>query len=157
MIAILAAMLRVSDSNVLDETLFISIAAVMSWYVAVSTLASARYLLLGLPFLIVAMGISRFRSRLWMIFGVTAIAFVSMYGVLMVIASRGDWPVFFGLGNPTTNQLSGAAYRIYTSDWGITGGAVALLVIAIALLNGLLYSNSQAVLQSKPRLATIEP
>ena len=157
MITILGALLRVSAPEALDEALLVSIAAMMCWYVVFSTLASARYLVLGIPFLILAAGFSRLRSRLWMIVGLTAIAFISMYGVLMEIAARGDWPDFYGLGNSTTNPLSGAVFGIYTSDWGITGGAVLLLLIAITLLSGLLGGISEAVPRDRARLAFVEP
>jgi len=156
-IAVLVALIRGRTGKGLDESLFVSIAAVMCWYVAFSTLASARYLLLALPFLILALGISGVRARLLAIVALSTISFLSMYGVLMVIAVRGEWPVYFGLGNPSTNPLSDAVYQLYTSDWTITIGALALLLVAVTLTNSLFGRTARSAVLRTPLSRPVEP
>jgi hypothetical protein len=134
MLVLLWTLWGIRPANLTNEPLFLAIAAVLCAYVAFSTVASARYLLLALPFLILGLINSAAGTRLWMIGGLTAIAFISMYGVLMEIAVRGDWPVYFGLGNPSTNSFSHAAYQLYTSDAVITVLALVLLLILEVLL-----------------------
>jgi hypothetical protein len=80
---------------------------------------------------------------LWLIGGVTAIALLSMYGIFMEIAVRGDWPVFFGLGNPSTNAVSNVVYQLYTSDIAITALGLLLLLIAQVLLQRLDSASGQ--------------
>jgi hypothetical protein len=135
-----------------DDVLFLSIAAVMAAYVTLSTLASARYLLIGLPFMILALRNSSSRTRLWMLGGVTLISFVSMYGVFMEIAVRGEWPNYFGLGNPSTNLISNVVYRLYNSDVVIYALAVLLVLIAESLLLMLYRASSRSLTVSRPAL-----
>jgi hypothetical protein len=100
--------------------------------------------------------VSRSPALVWIAAGVSAIAFVSMYGVMMQIAVRGDWPNYFGLGNPSTNLMSRAVHSLYTSDLIITAGAITLLVIATSLLSALLAPAGDLT-PPKPRLATLGP
>jgi len=77
---------------------------------------------------------------LWLVLGIiTATSLLSMYGLFMVIAARGDWPSFFGLGSPTSNPLSGAIHWIYTSDVFITIFACLLLLAVLALLGEVIH------------------
>ena len=122
------------STNANPQTFYLATAVLFVAYVAFSTLASARYLLLALPFVILADLKSATFSRWLTIGGLTAIAFVSQYGILMEIAVRGDWPSFVGLGNPSTNAVSGFIYRVYTSDIAITVLAVLLVVIVFGTL-----------------------
>jgi Gpi18-like mannosyltransferase len=132
--AILWMLWRTRPERLSNEVLLLSVSGVLIAYVAFSTVASARYLLLAVPLLILVLARSPSRIVLATIGGLSIIAFISMYGVLMEIAVRGDWPIFYGLGNPTTNPLSGAIYQAYTSDVTITVLAVVLLVILQVLM-----------------------
>jgi len=141
MVAFLAVMLavvwmlwRAPADRLTNEMLYLSLSAVLVSYVVFSTLASARYLLLALPFLLLGLARASWRSRAWMIGGLTFISFLSMYGVLMQIAVRGEWPSYFGLGNPSTNVFSNIVYQLYTSDIVITVLGLVMLVLAEALV-----------------------
>jgi hypothetical protein len=132
MLAVLWMLARSRADRLTNEMLYLSLSVVLVTYVVFSTLASARYLLLALPFLVLSLSSSTFRSRLWMIGGLTLVSFLSMYGVMMEIAVRGEWPDYFGLGNPSTNAFSNVIYQLYTSDVAITVLGLLLLILAEA-------------------------
>ena len=132
---------RINRGGDPNAMLFSSLALVMTAYVVFSTHASARYLLLALPFVILALANSASIIRFGMVCGLTAVALVSMYGLLMVIAIRGEWPSFYGLGNPATNSLSHLMYSIYTSDAGIWILGAVLVMIMVSLANTLVEAS----------------
>ncbi|TME44440.1 MAG: hypothetical protein E6I60_16760 [Chloroflexi bacterium] len=111
MVFVLWVVWRSRSERITNEILFLSLAAVLVTYVALSTAASSRYLLLALPFLILGLAHSSSVTRLWMIGALSLISLLSMYGVFMEIAVRGEWPTYFGLGSPSTNALSNAMYQ----------------------------------------------
>ena len=157
LVLITVLMVISSAGSRLDEVMFLAVAALMCWYVTLSTLASARYLLLAVPFLILTVAATDRRRWLLFVGVLSAIALLSMYGILMVIAVRGDWPVFYGLGNPSTNGLSRDVYQLYTSDWGITAGATLLVFTGAALLATLISRASAPAPVASSKLAPLEP
>jgi hypothetical protein len=156
MLLAILILLRTRPLDLSDSILFLAISFVLVTYVFVSTLASARYLLLALPLMIVGLGYARPLTRLLMIGGISLISLLSMYGVLMQIAVRGDWPVYFGLGNPSTNALSHAIYALYTSDAVITVLALALFVIAEEQVMRLILLSTRSRATSRPNVVVGE-
>jgi hypothetical protein len=152
MLTVLWMLWRSPADRLSNEMLFLSLSGVLVAYVVFSTLASSRYLLLALPFMLLSLANSSLRTRLWMISGLTVISFLSMYGVLMEIAVRGEWPVYFGLGNPSTNAFSNVIYELYTSDAVITLLGLLLLVLAEAHVVRLYSALSRSRSRPKPGL-----
>jgi Gpi18-like mannosyltransferase len=134
MIAVVLKMAFTPVSRLSANTLYVALAAVVSSYVILSTYASGRYLVLALPFLILALRSFGPFTRVWMVAALSGIALISMYGIYMVVAVTGDWPQYYGLGNPNTNVLSGVMYRIYTADFAMSAFAILLLLLATTLL-----------------------
>jgi hypothetical protein len=64
---------------------------------------------------------------------ITTISVLSLYGLFMFIAASGEWPVFAVFGSPSTNAISAAVYKVYTSDVFITLFAAVLLYVTIQL------------------------
>ena len=144
MLFVLWALWRSRSEHLSTEILFLALSSVLVAYVALSTVASARYLLLALPFIALSLAHSSSRTRVWMIGGLTVICFLSMYGLMMEIAARGDWPSYFGLGNASTNALSNVMYQLYTSDAVITTLGLLLFVLAEELLVKLYAASSRS-------------
>ena len=153
MVFVLWVVWRSRSERMTNEILFLSLAAVLVTYVALSTAASSRYLLLALPFLILGLAHSSSVTRLWMIGALSLISLLSMYGVFMEIAVRGEWPTYFGLGSPSTNALSNAMYQLYTSDVVITVLGLVLLVLAEASVVRLYALSSRSRSLRRPGLA----
>jgi hypothetical protein len=120
------------------DALFSAAALFVVANVLFSTKASARYLTLALPFVLLSFSLPITIGKLRVPSILTAISFISMYGLFAVIAVRQEWPNFYGIGNPSNNALTAAIYRIYTSDSVITVSALLLVGIAGALLVALL-------------------
>ncbi len=123
------------------QPVFLFLGLIFLAYVAFATRTSGRYLTLALPFLLLSLqhplsfrGYPASLRALWIPAVASLVSFVSMYGLFMVIATRGEWPSFLGLGNPSTNALSNAVYRVYTADVFITIFACLLLVATLASL-----------------------
>ena len=116
------------------DALFSAAALFVVANVLFSTKASARYLTLALPFLLLSFSLPLTIGKLRVPSVLSAISFISMYGLFAVIAVRQEWPNFYGIGNPSNNALTAAIYRIYTSDSVITISALLLVGIAGALL-----------------------
>lgn len=136
-----------------EQLLYLYLAGAFTAYVMLSTLASARYLLLALPFLMLGVANSRLVKQALMIGGLTVISFLSMYGILMQIAVDGEWPVYFGLGNPATNSLSKLVYSLYTSDVVITFLGIGLIGLVAVLLTSDAGPSVREALTSKRELA----
>jgi len=132
----LVVLWRRADEETRANLLVSVLALVMVAYVVLNTRTSGRYLTLALPFLLLALGYHRAsKAGLWLSLAIlTVVSLLSMYGLFMVIAARGEWPSFYGLGSPGSNPLSSMVYDVYLSDDGITAFAVLLLVAMLQLL-----------------------
>jgi hypothetical protein len=140
------------------DALFSAAALFVVANVLLSTKASARYLTLALPFLLLSHSLPVTVGKLRVPSALSAISFISMYGLFAVIAVRQEWPNFYGIGNPTNNGLTAAIYRIYTSDSVITIAALLLVAITgtlyVALFTGLHRNTAvQVVTDSQVRHA----
>jgi hypothetical protein len=114
--------------------LFGVMAMVIVGYVSLNTRTSGHYLTLAIPFLLLCLPRSVPVIAFSKVAVVATSAVISMYGLFMFIAAKGEWPNFAGFGSPSTNVLSGAVYSIYTSDLFITLFAAALLYVLIQLV-----------------------
>ncbi len=130
----LALLWRAPIARLNHDTLFTAAALFVVANVLLSTKASGRYLTLALPFMLLSVSLPLTIGRLNMPSILTAISFISMYGLFAVIAVRQEWPNFYGIGNPSNNALTAAMYRIYTSDSVMTISALLLVGISGALL-----------------------
>ncbi len=151
--AMLVRILLSPPSQLSEDVLYLSVAAVMTSYVAFSTAASGRYLLLALPFAILGLRNGHSIARLGLIVALSAISLVSMYGIYMEAAVRGDWPQYYGLGSPTTNALSGAVYHLYVSDFGITLFGILLLLVTATFLVRVVWRSATDTDSLTPQLA----
>lgn len=125
---------RAADANNLSwRRLMLATALMIVGYVTTNTRTSGHYLTLAVPFLLLAIPSSATAWRFWKVGLVSLTAVVSMYGLFMFISAKGEWPVFAGLGSPSTNPLSAAVYHVYISDIGITIFAAILLYTTLAL------------------------
>ena len=144
------SIVRTSRTRLTRASLLLPAALLFIADVFLSTKASARYLTLAIPMLLLCLGISRLTDLVvWIVTAaLTLVSIVSMYGLFTIIAVRGEWPQFYGLGNPSTNGLTSAVYAIYTSDLGITFGSL-LLLLAVGVLTARLLFR-QRILLSAP-------
>jgi hypothetical protein len=117
----------------LDNGMVWGLALLVVAYVAVSPKASSRYLILALPLILLGAKWPLSLGKAALYGALSAISALSMYGLFMEIAVRGEWTEFAGLGTPSTNWFSGAVYAIYTSDEVMTGGSIVLITAVVAL------------------------
>jgi hypothetical protein len=132
MSGILWKLYRTPRRELSPQLLMLALALAFLTDVTLTTSGSGRYLTLALPFLLLSTALQRPTLRvlsLVLVAIVTVVSLISMYGLFMVIAIRGEWPSFRILGNPQTNPISGALYSVYTTDLSMTLLACSLLAV----------------------------
>lgn len=129
----LAAIARQDRGANLEQALTMGLALSVVAYVLVTPKASARYLVLALPLMLLSTARPFSFGRLAMFVTITLISTLSMYGLFMAIATRHEWTDFAVLGTPWSNKVSGAVYGVYTSDAVMTTLAIALMVVLASL------------------------
>jgi hypothetical protein len=116
------------------QHLFLTISLVVVAYVTLNTRTSGHYLVLAIPFLLLALPRASLVPTSLTIAAITASILLSEYGLFMFMSVHGEWPVFVGFGSPGTNVLSGIVYRMYTSDVVITFFAAMMFYVVVQLL-----------------------
>jgi hypothetical protein len=122
--------------NTSYQRLFLAIALIVVSYVTLNTRTSAHYLVIALPFLLLALPQARLLTIALPITAITASVLLSEYGLFMFTTVHGEWPVYVGFGTPGTNVVSGVVYRMYTSDVFITLFALMMAYVVAQLVAG---------------------
>jgi hypothetical protein len=132
-VAMWAAWRAASPKRASYRELFACVGLVTVGYVCLNTRTSGHYLTLAIPFLLLAINRASLIKRFLQVAAITTISVLSLYGLFMFIAASGEWPVFAVFGSPSTNAISAAVYKVYTSDVFITLFAAVLLYVTIQL------------------------